>query len=435
MRPMSKSRAVVVLPPLAVVLAALFPSLLAPRLESTLEPGRAFGSARVAAPGATAGYDELAEVFSGIDVLLRDGFGPLERDRVGLITNHTGLTRDGRRTVDVLREEADVDLVALFSPEHGFEGTLDRDGIADSTDTATGLRVFSLYGDTRRPTASMLDGVDTLVFDIQDIGCRFYTYVSTMGLAMEAAAEHGVRFVVLDRPNPIGGAAEGPLLDIGAESFVGFHRITVRHGMTVGELARMFVAERGLELDLLVVPVEGWRRDMLLSDTDLVFTAPSPNMRRLSQALLYPGVGLLEFTNVSVGRGTDTPFERVGAPWIDGRAWARALEREGLRGVAFTPVRFTPTSSVFADEECGGLDLFVTDWSTFEPLALGLALATTLRDTFGEAWDDERFDRLLGDRTTVADLRSGQPRYVIAMRWRSESAAFVARRSRYLLYE
>lgn len=405
-----------------------------------VSPSSGAGSADLAPNGVRppAGAREVARVLCGIDALERARFAPLADARVGLITNHTGLTRDGRRTVDVLRAAPSVDLVALFSPEHGFEGTLDQEGIEDTTDGASGLRVFSLYGETRRPTAAMLEGVDVLVFDVQDVGCRFYTYVSTMGLALEAAAEHGVRFVVLDRPNPIGGRVEGPLLDEGAESFVGFHRVCVRHGMTVGELARMFVAERGLEVELEVVEVEGWERAMLWSDTDLVFTAPSPNLRRLSQALLYPGVGLLEFTNVSVGRGTDTPFERIGAPWIDGAAWARALRGPGVmgvEGVTFTPVRFTPSSSVFAGEACEGLDLFVTDWDAVRPVELGLALAKTLRSTFGEDWDDQRFDRLLGDRTTLTDLRRGTLLYVTLARWRSEQAAFEVRRAPHLLYD
>jgi uncharacterized protein YbbC (DUF1343 family) len=246
----------------------------------------------------------------GIDVLVDDQFKRLEGKRVGLITNHTGLDRTGKSTADLLHQAPNVKLVALFGPEHGIRGTLDRDGITDSVDEATGVRVYSLYGETRKPTPRHLEGLDALVFDIQDIGTRFYTYESTMGLAMEAAADAGIEFIVLDRPNPIGGEiVEGPLLDTGRESFVGYHTIPVRHGMTVGELAQMFAKERKIDVDLTVVELEGWRRSQYLFETGLTWVNPSPNMRSLEAALLYPGIGLLETTNVSVGRGTDTPFE------------------------------------------------------------------------------------------------------------------------------
>lgn len=378
---------------------------------------------------------ELARVLCGVDVLERDGFAQLEGRRVGLITNHTGLCRDGRRTVDVLWHAPAVELAALFSPEHGFEGLLDEDGIAHVTDADTGLAVHSLYGETRRPTAAMLAGLDVLVFDIQDIGCRFYTYVSTMGLALESAAEHGVDFMVLDRPNPLGGAVvEGPVLDEGRRSFVGFHELPVRHGLTVGELARMFVAERDLDVALEVVPVEGWTRAATFDRTDLVFTAPSPNMRRLSQAFLYPGVGLLEFTNVSVGRGTDTPFERIGAPWIDGPTLARALARKGIAGVSATPVRFVPESSVHVGERCEGLDLFVTDLSVFRSLDLGYALAQCLRELYPDTWDRSRFDRLLGDAETRTALEDGRAAAEVRAGWARELAAFEVRRAPHLLY-
>jgi CubicO group peptidase (beta-lactamase class C family) len=263
---------------------------------------------------------ELGEVLNGIDVLERDGFKQLAGRRVGLITNHTGHNRDRVSTVDLLHRAGGVELVTIFSPEHGFRGVLDQVNIANATDESTGLPIRSLYGETRKPTPQMLHGLDTLVFDVQDIGTRFYTYISTMGLAMEAAAEYGLIFVVLDRVNPIGGhLVAGPVLDEGQESFVGFHPTPVRHGMTAGELARMFRSERGLEnLDLVVVPLAGWRRDMYFDETGLPWTNPSPNMRSLTEAVLYPGIGLLETTNVSVGRGTDTPFEVIGAPWIDG---------------------------------------------------------------------------------------------------------------------
>ncbi len=277
-------------------------------------------------------------MLNGIDVLQRDGFAMLKGHKVGLITNHTGLNRDGVSTVKLLHEAPDVKLVTLFSPEHGFEGKLDVSKIGDQTDQSTGLKVFSLYGETRTPTKESLDGIDTLVFDIQDIGCRFYTYVSTMGNAMKAAGEHKVRFVVLDRVNPVGGVdVQGPILDDGDQSFVGYHTLPVRHGMTAGELAKMFREEMSLDVDLVVVPVEGWTRSNLFDETGLTWTNPSPNMRSLTQAVLYPGVGLLEMTNLSVGRGTDTPFELIGAPWIRERELAAHLNAAGIAGVRLCP--------------------------------------------------------------------------------------------------
>jgi uncharacterized protein YbbC (DUF1343 family) len=262
-----------------------------------------------------------SDVLTGIDVLVRDNFRQLAGRKVGLITNHTGRSRDGQTTVKLLHKAEGVELAALFSPEHGFEGK-----IGDARDQATGLKVFSLYGETRKPTPAMLESIDTLVFDIQDIGTRFYTYVSTMGEAMQAAAEQKMRFVVLDRPNPIGGlAVAGPMLDPGKESFVGVHRLPGRHCMTIGELARLFKAELKLDLELEVIACEGWRRADAWDATGLTWVNPSPNMRSLTQAFLYPGIGLLETTNLSVGRGTDTPFEVIGAPWLDGQKLAAEM--------------------------------------------------------------------------------------------------------------
>ncbi len=372
---------------------------------------------------------------TGVDELVASGFRVLVGRRVGLITNHTGRAGDGGSLVDVLITAGTFDLVALFSPEHGFAGKLEGK-VADSAH-ASGLPVHSLYGKTRKPTAAMLSGLDCLVFDIQDIGTRFYTYVSTMGLAMEAAAAHGLRFVVLDRPNPINGVAVGgPVLDAGKESFVGYHRIPVRHGMTVGELARMFVSERPelAGLDLVVVPCRGWRRSMFFDETGLLWTNPSPNMRTLTEALLYPGVGLLETTNLSVGRGTDTPFEVVGAPWIDGRRLAAHLNARRLPGIRFYPVEFRPSASKFRGESCGGIHMIVTDRRRLQSVAVGIHLACALRDLFGEQWDTTRYGRLLGDAGTLAALRRGAPAQVILERWRAELRAFARRRQKALLY-
>ncbi|MEM6854124.1 MAG: DUF1343 domain-containing protein, partial [Planctomycetota bacterium] len=267
-----------------------------------------------------------ASVLCGIDVLQRDGFEPLAGKKIAVATNHTGVTQNRERLIDLLIAAPDVELVRIFSPEHGLFGKLDEK-VGHSVDPVTQLPVFSLYGETRKPDAAMMEGLDAVVFDIQDIGVRYYTYISTMGLVMEAAAEHGVTVVVLDRPNPINGVdVQGPVTDPGKESFTAFGQIALRHGMTAGELARYFNTEHDIHCDLVVVPVEGWSRDMWFDQTGLWWINPSPNMRNLTQAALYPAIGLIESgKQVSVGRGTDQPFELFGAPWIDGRRLAAAL--------------------------------------------------------------------------------------------------------------
>jgi uncharacterized protein YbbC (DUF1343 family) len=383
-------------------------------------------------PGATS---SPGSVLLGIDVLERDEFRLLAGRRVGLITNHTGLNRRGKRTIDLLHAASEVQLVSIFSPEHGLQGKLDVANIADTRDEATNLPVHSLYGKSRRPQAEDFQNIDTLVFDIQDIGTRYYTYISTMGLAMEAAAEHGLQFVVLDRPNPIGGSlVEGPLLDPGKESFVGFHPIPIRHGMTTGEIARMFCQERGWGLALQVVPVENWRRGDYWDATGLTWTNPSPNMRCLNQALLYPGIGLLETTNLSVGRGTDTPFEVLGAPWIDGRQLAQELNRAALGGVRFVPIRFTPDESKFAREHCEGVNILVVDRRQVSPVEIGLQIACTLRQLYPEQWDMSRFDRLLANQELYDAIKQGQSRVELVSLYRSKLEEFLNRRREFLLY-
>ena len=374
-------------------------------------------------------------VLTGIDVLQRDGFQQLKGRRVGLITNHTGINREWVSSVQLLSDAAEVNLVALFSPEHGFEGKLDVAKINDSRDSATGIKVYSLYGKNRTPTAEMMRGIDTFVFDVQDIGARFYTYISTMGNAMRAAAESDIRFVVLDRPNPINGIdVQGPVLDGGSESFVGYHRIPVRHGMTAGELAGMFNAEFELNLDLHVVRLQGWRRSDFFDATDLPWINPSPNMRCLTQALLYPGIGLLETTNVSVGRGTDTPFEIVGAPYIDGVQLARRMNSAGLPGVRFVPIRFTPQSSKFKGEVCGGINIVIVSRDRFHPLRTGLELARVLRRTYPDQWKTDTLNRLLSHKATRDSLLVGKSFDTIRSDYRKDLERFLERRKRYLLY-
>jgi uncharacterized protein YbbC (DUF1343 family)/CubicO group peptidase (beta-lactamase class C family) len=377
---------------------------------------------------------KLAPVLTGLDVLARERFARLKGRRVGLVTNHTGVDREGRPAIDLLHGAPGVKLTALFSPEHGIRGALDA-RVPDGKDERTGLPVYSLYGARRKPTADTLKGLDTLVFDIQDAGCRFYTYISTLGLVLEAAAEHKLKVVVLDRPNPIGGlAVEGPVLDAGRESFVAYHALPVRHGLTVGELALLFNKERKIGADVEVVKLEGWKRGDFYDRTGLTWVSPSPNLRSLGAALLYPGIGLLETTNVSVGRGTDRPFEWVGAPWLDGRRLAAALAEEGLAGVRFVPARLTPAASVHKGKPCGGVQIFVDDWSAFRPVRTGLALACALRKLYPKEWNVGRFDVLLGHAATLKALQGGAGWRELEKGWQGPLRRFVELRRAYLLY-
>jgi uncharacterized protein YbbC (DUF1343 family) len=335
-----------------------------------------------------------------------------------------------------LADAPGVSLVGLFSPEHGLAGSLDQAHIGDGQDAATGVKVWSLYGPTRKPTRESLQGVDVLVFDIQDIGTRFYTYISTLALAMEAAAELGLEFMVLDRPNPIGGVdVGGPVLDAGRESFVACHTLPVRHGMTVGELATLLRTERTPALNLTVIRLEGWKRSDRFDATGLLWVNPSPNMRSLTEAMLYPGIGLLETTNLSVGRGTDTPFEIIGAPWIDGRRLAAALNQMSVPGTRFVPRRFTPTSSKFEGEPCEGVNIVITDWSRFDPLQTGLAVAHLLHRLYPGKWDVAAYDKLLLDEPTWRAVCDGKAPAEIMAGYADELAEFQKRRLPCLLYE
>ncbi|HWQ33890.1 MAG TPA: exo-beta-N-acetylmuramidase NamZ domain-containing protein [Blastocatellia bacterium] len=375
-----------------------------------------------------------SSALNGIDVLVRDQFSILKGRRIGLITNHTGRDREGRSTIDLLFNAPEVKLVALFSPEHGIRGVMDEK-VGNSTDEKTGLPIYSLYGETRQPTAEMLRGIDTLVFDIQDIGARFYTYPSTLGLAMEAAAKNNLRFVVLDRVNPINGVdVAGPIADSDKLSFVAFHPMPIRHGMTVGELAQLFNKERGINADLHIVKVEDWRRHQWFDETGLVWINPSPNMRSLTEATLYPGVCLLEPTNVSVGRGTDTPFEVIGAPWIDGRKLAEALNNAKLPGVRFVPVRFTPKASVHKDAECGGVNIIITDRRSFEPVITGLEMAAQLLKLYPKDFAADKFNRLLVNQKIYDAFKMGAEAKALRQVWEPELEAFKAIRRKYLLY-
>lgn len=384
-------------------------------------------------------------VTPGIDVVRAEPerLSALRGKRVGLITNHTGRALDGTPTLTVLRDELSLDVVVLFSPEHGFAGTAAA-GDEVSSDESGAIPLFSLYGDIRAPTREMLALLDVLVFDIQDIGVRFYTYISTMKLAMEASAEVGVAFVVLDRPNPNGGArVEGPVLDPDFTSFVGIAPIALVHGMTTGELARYFAADA---LDLDVVQARGWRREMTWEETDLPWVAPSPNIRTPHAALAYPATGLLEGVNVSEGRGIEATFERIGAPWIDAESLSARLGALGLPGVSFRPARFIPRAidaaphPKYEGEVCHGVEISVSDPSAFQAVRTGLEVIATIRalhpDDFEWIRRDGRYwlDRLLGTDRPRQAIEAGVSVGEILARERAASERFLRVRAEHLLY-
>ncbi len=375
-------------------------------------------------------------VLTGLDVLVEEGFARLRGKRVGLITNHTGRSRDGKRNVDLM-VEAGVDLRAIFAPEHGIRGELDTTEIGHAKDPATGIRIWSLYsGKRRRPTEEMLRGLDVLVFDIQDAGARFYTYMCTMIYAMEEAAKRDIAFMVLDRPNPITGIhVEGPVLDKDLETFVGCLSLPVRHGMTLGEIARMANEEREIGVDLQVVKMKGWERGDWFDATGLTWVNPSPNLRSLNAELLYPGLALLEASrNYSVGRGTDSPFEQIGADWINGRELAAYLNRRRIAGVRAYPTRFRPTSSRFAGQWIDGVRFVITDRDIFNSTRLGLEIGAAIVQLYPGKIEFDRCRRLIGDRRVLAALQEGDDPRAIVEAYAAELADFVKRRARYLLY-
>lgn len=373
-------------------------------------------------------------MLNGIDVLERDEFGLLRGCQVGLVTNQTGVTKDGRLTADVMHAAESFDLHVLFSPEHGIRSHLEETA-GDTTDEKTGLPVYALYGERTAPSEEQLAEIDTLVFDIQDIGTRFYTYISTLGKCIEAAAKHGTRMVVLDRANPVGGVkVEGPVADADLISFTAFHTLPVRHGMTVGELTVLYNNEKQLGYNLAVVSCDGWRRGSWFGADELPWINPSPNMRSLRAATLYPGIGLLEQTNISVGRGTDTPFEVLGAPFIDSKALAEALKEHALPGLQFEPLSFTPAASTFSGEACNGINLMVTDRDAFDSVRTGLTIATTLRKLYPEAWETAKLSTLLANTATFDALVAGASYDELAAGWQEKHNEFLERRSMVLRY-
>ena len=378
---------------------------------------------------------QSAIVFNGIDILERDKFKQLDGLKIGLVTNQTGRNLAGRQTIDVLKEAPNVKLVALFSPEHGIRGQADEK-VSDSVDEKTGLPIYSLYGETRRPKPEQLKTLDAVVYDIQDIGTRFYTYTATLKNVLEEAAKAGKPVYVLDRPNPItGNAVEGPIADENQLSFIAAHTTPVRYGLTIGELGTMMNAERKIGADLRVIKMEGWSRSMWFDETGQTWINPSPNMRSLTEATLYPGIGLLETTNVSVGRGTDTPFEVVGAPWIDAQKLAKYLNDRNLKGVRFVPITFTPNASTFKNEHLNGLNIIITNRDQFNSVRTGIEIAAVLRKLYPTDWQVEKYGRLLVNAEILDLMKRGESPENIEKAVNSKNDEFAKRRALYLLYK
>ena len=376
------------------------------------------------------------QVLTGLDVLAKEDFAPLRGKRIGLITNHTGISRDGKRNVDLM-VAAGVKVVALFAPEHGLEGKEEQSNIPNGKDAATGLPVISLYqGTRRRISPEMVNGIDALVYDIQDVGARFYTYSCTMLSSMEESAKKHLPFFVLDRPNPITGVhVEGPLLDQDLQSFVGCFEMPLRHGLTFGELANMVNGERRIGADLRIIRLTGWERGDWFDATGLPWLDPSPNIRSLNAATLYPGVAMIEASrNYSVGRGTDAPFEQIGADWIDGRQLAGVLNSRFIPGIRVYPTRFTPTASNFKGQTIPGVRFVVTDRNSFDSTRFGLEVDSALERLYpGKIpWDANRF--LIGNHEVIRAVKAGEDARTIVEKMQDELAAFVERRKKYLLY-
>lgn len=402
------------------------------RLASVVAPALASAARVTAAPIAPTARPRHVE--TGLDVLAADGFAALAGRRVGLITNRSGRDGAGRSTIEILRAATGVTLAAVFAPEHGLDARAERT-LPSRWDPTLLLPVHSLYGETTRPTPAMLDGVDALVFDMQDAGVRFYTYETTLGYAMEAAAARHVPFWVLDRPNPIGAAVvQGPMLDDDLRSFTAYHSLPVRHGMTLGELARLFDDEKRIGADLHVVPMRGYVRDEWYDETGLTWVPPSPNLRTVDAAALYPAVGLVEGANVSVGRGTATPFEVVGAPWIDGAALAAYLGRRALPGVRFEATSFVPGRDVHVGRRCSGVRVRVVDRELLDTPALGVEIASALHQLYPATFKLQATLGMIGSRSVLDALGRDEDPREIAQHWQAGLEAFRARRERFLLY-
>ena len=374
-------------------------------------------------------------VQTGLDVLEAEKFAPIRGKHIGLITNHTGLDYQERTTINVLAHAPGVQVVALFSPEHGIAGHSDEK-LPSSKDASTGLPIFSLYGDHLRPTDEMLQGIDALVFDVQDAGVRFYTYTTTMAYCMEEAAKRHIAFFVLDRPNPLNGEiVEGPMLDPEKTSFVAYYPLPVRYGLSIGELAQFFNTENHINADLHVIPMKNWHRNFFFESTGLKWIPPSPNLRTLKGALLYPGLEVLQNAGVSVGRGTEAPFEEFGAPWINGEEVAAALNAKSLPGVHFVNQPFIPVSGLYAGQHCGGVGVRVTDRAALRSMRVGLEIGAELHKKYPDQFDFAKILLLLGNDSTIQQLQAGTPVGEIIASWTKDLAAFDQTRRRYFLYK
>jgi len=391
-------------------------------------------SAASAATGFPQQESSTNATLTGIDVLQQQGFAPLAGKRIGLITNQTGVDRHGRSTIDILFHAPNVRLLALFSPEHGIRGELDEN-VPSTTDAATGLPIYSLYGEVQRPSPAMLAGIDALVFDIQDAGVRFYTYITTMGYAMEATAQNHVEFYVLDRPDPLGGEiVEGPMLDAHRTSFVAYFPMPVRMAMTLGEMARMFNAENKIHCDLHVIAMRNWRRSQWLTDTGLPWVNPSPNLRSPTAGLLYPGLEILQAGGLSVGRGTDHPLEQFGAPFVDADSLATYLNQRAIPGVRFEPTRFVPASGVYQGQLCQGARVTVTNRAALRSMRMGLEVAAAFDKLYAGKLELAKMILLVGNADTLTQLSGGAAAGEIVASWQPRLEVFRRMRAHYLLY-
>ncbi len=382
-------------------------------------------------------------VRTGIDMLEAHNYAELreegkETTKVALVTNQTGVDSRGNRTIDLLAKAQGIQVIAIFSPEHGVTGSVDTTEIGDSKDAASGIPVYSVYGDSsakRHPSLDVLKLADVIVYDIQDIGARFYTYETTLGYFMEAAAQTGQKIFVLDRPNPINGSTiQGPISDKGRENFINYGQVPIRHGMTIGELARFYNSERGIHSKLKVIPMEGWQRGDWMDSTGILWVNPSPNMRSLTEAILYPGLGILEATNVSLGRGTDTPFGLLGAPWIQSQELAAYLNARAISGVRFVPTEFMPSASVYGQQKCGGVNIIVTDRNAFDAPELGIEIASALHSLYPQQFEMNKLDNLMLNKATMDAISAGQDPRRVWMDWVEAIELFKPIRAKYLLY-
>ena len=394
-----------------------------------------FSLGHVRAGAASKQSGRAARVQTGLDVLESQKFAPLRGKHVGLITNHTGLDSQGRSTVDILSHAPGVQLIALFSPEHGLAGRNDEK-ISSAKDPATGLPVHSLYGETLRPTDEMLKGIDALVFDVQDAGVRFYTYTTTMAYCIEEAAKRNIAFFVLDRPNPLGGEiVEGPMLDMDKTNFVGYFPLPVRYGLTIGELAQLFNAENHIDADLHVIAMKNWHRNYFFESTGTRWIPPSPNLRTTKGSVLYPGIEILQNAGVSVGRGTETPFEEFGAPWLNGDEVAAALNERHLAGLHFAAKPFIPIVGLYSGQRCGGVAVRITDRYRVRAMSMGMETAIILHRLYPQQFDPEKLLLLIGNSDTIQQLQSGTPAEKIVASWSADLTAFDQIRRKYFLYK